>query len=88
MSMRSSRYGIQPIWLSANAIFSVGNRDSVPENTQSHSEPSAFCELSAMVVASGASGLVAGIVDDEPMCIDTVVSVSMHASQSTSHSPL
>ena len=60
----------------------------MPENTQSHSDPSAFCELSAMVVASGASGEVDGMVDDEPMCIETVVSVSWQASHSTSHSPV
>jgi hypothetical protein len=28
------------------------------------------------------------MLDDEPMCIDTVVSVSAHAAQSTSHSPV
>ena len=41
-----------------------------------------------MDVASGASGEVVGIDDDEPMCIDTVVAVSSHAAQSTSHSPV
>ena len=40
------------------------------------------------MVASGASGEVDGIDDDEPMCIDTVVSVSWQASHSTSHSPV
>src|SRR4051794_17088004 len=88
MSMRSSWYGSHPIWLSANAIFSVGKRDSVSENTQSQSDPAALCELSDIVVASGASALVVGIVEDEPMCMDTVVSVSMHACHSTSHAPL
>ena len=28
------------------------------------------------------------MLDDEPMCIDTLVSVSTHASNSTSQSPL
>ena len=39
-------------------------------------------------VASGASSDVVGIDDDEPMCIDTVVSVSSQACHSTSHSLL
>ena len=60
----------------------------MPEKTQSHTEPCAFCALSDIDVASGASGDVVGIDDDEPMCIETVVSVSSHASQSTSQSPV
>ena len=60
----------------------------MPENTQSHSEPWAFWALSDIEVASGASGEVVGIVDDEPMCIDTVVSVSSQVAQRTSHSPV
>ena len=87
-SMRSSRNGIHPTWLSAYASLMVGKRSSVRENTQSHTEPCAFCELSDIDTASGASSEVVGIDDDEPMCIDTVVSVSTHASHSTSHSPV
>ena len=60
----------------------------MPENTQSHSEPWAFWAYSDIEVASGASGEVVGMLDDEPMCIDTVVSVSTHACHSTSHSPV
>ena len=37
-------------------------------------------QLGAIVVAGGASGLVAGMVDDDPMCIETVVLVSTQAS--------
>src|SRR5436190_24399741 len=64
------------------------NRDSVPEKTQSASEPCAFCAYSDIDVASGASSAVVGMLDDEPMCIETVVAVSSHASHSTSHAPL
>ena len=60
----------------------------MPEKTQSHSEPWAFWAYSDIEVARGASGEVEGIDDDEPMCIETVVSVSWQASHSTSHSPL
>ena len=64
-----------------------GNRCSVPENTQSTKEPSAFWAYSDIEVANGASGEVVGMDDDEPMCIDTVTSASWHASHRTSHSP-
>jgi hypothetical protein len=86
--MRSSRNGIQPTWLSAYAIFSVGYRSSVRDQIQSQSEPSAFCAFNDIETASGASADVVGMLDDEPMCIDTVVSVSAHASHSGSHFPL
>src|SRR5262245_37099442 len=87
LSMRSSWNGIQPTWLSAYVILMSWNRDNVPEKTQSHSEPCAFCAYSDIDVASGASGAVLGIFDDEPMCIDTVVAVSSHAAQSGSQAP-
>jgi hypothetical protein len=35
VSMRSSRKGIQPTWLSEKAIFSRGKRTSAPESSQS-----------------------------------------------------
>src|SRR5690606_3616772 len=87
-SMRSSWNGIQPTWLSAYAILRSGKRSSVPENTQSASEPWAFWAYSDIDVASGASGEGDGMDEDEPMCIDTVVSVSSAAAQSTSQSPV
>ena len=86
--MRSIWNGIQPTWLSANAIFRSAKRDSVPENTQSASEPCAFCAYNDIDVASGASGEVDGMLDDEPMCIETVVAVSSHACHNTSHAPV
>ena len=39
-------------------------------------------------MASGASGEVVGIEEDEPMCMDTVVSVSAQVAQRTSQSPV
>src|SRR5690349_6318778 len=76
--------GIQPTWLSAYAILMSGNRASVPEKAQAATDPSALCAY--MEMASGASGDVVGIDDDEPMCIDTVVSLSSHAAHRTSQS--
>ena len=66
----------------------MGKRSSVRENTQSHSDPCAFCELSDIDTASGASSDVVGIDDDEPMCMVTTVSLSVQASHNGSHAPL
>src|SRR4029079_18573803 len=87
-SIRSSWNGSQPTWLSAYASLMFGKRRSVPENTQSHTDPCAFWAFNAIDVASGASSDVVGIDDDEPMCIDTTVSLSLHASHSGSHAPV
>src|SRR5579862_9012805 len=65
-----------------------GNRSSVREKTQSHTEPCAFWAFKDIETASGASSDVVGIDDDEPMCIDTTVAVSLQASHSGSHFPL
>src|SRR5688572_23501187 len=86
--MRSSWKGIHPTWLSAYASLILGKRSSDFDHTQSLTEPCALCALSDIDTASGASGDVVGIDDDEPMCIDTVVFVSSHASHSTSHAPV
>ncbi len=59
----------------------------MPEKIQSTTEPCAFCDDSAIEVDSGASGLVVGMVDDEPMCIEIVVSVSSQAARNGSHLP-
>ncbi len=60
----------------------------MPENTQSAREPWAFWAYSDIEVASGASGDVVGIDDEDPMCMDTVVSVSAQVDQRTSQSPV
>ena len=44
--------------------------------------------LSDMDTARGASGEVVGIDEEEPMCMETVVSVSMQAAHSESQSPV
>src|SRR5690348_9877492 len=87
-SIRSSWNGSHPTWLSAYASLMSGKRANVPENTQSHTDPWAFCALSAIDVASGASSEVVGIDDDDPMCIETTVSLSLHASHNGSHTPV
>src|SRR5262245_4011710 len=87
-SARSSTYGSQPIWPSEYASFSVGKRTSTPENKKSESDAIALLKLSVAATATGASGDVAGICDDEPMCMQTTVAVSWQAAKRGSHSPL
>src|SRR5579884_1064802 len=78
-SARSSTYGSHPIWPSEYASFSWGNRTSTPENRKSDSDAIALLKLSVAATAGGASPDVAGILDDEPMCMHTTVAVSWHA---------
>src|SRR5436189_1707564 len=86
-SARSRMYGIQPIWPSLYASFSVGNRTSTPEKRKSHSDAMALLNDSDAATATGASGDVAGMRDDEPMCMHTVVFVSAHAWKNGSQNP-
>src|SRR4029078_9142659 len=86
-SARSSTYGNQPIWPSEYASFSVGNRTSTPENKNSLRLAIALLKLSVAATATGASPDVAGICDDDPMCMHTTVFVSWHAKKNGSHSP-
>ena len=44
-------------------------------------------KLNVAATATGASPEVAGICDDEPMCMHTTVFVSWHAAKNGSHSP-
>src|SRR4029453_8798446 len=60
---------------------------SVPEKTKSSSEPMAFWNVSVELTMNGASGVVPGIFEDEPMCMHSTVSVSTHAANRGSHSP-
>ena len=55
-----------------------------PEKRKSESEAIALLKLSVAATATGASADVAGIFDDEPMCMQTTVSVSSHAAKSGS----
>ena len=56
--------------------------------TQSHTEPCALWALSDMDTARGASAEVVGIDEEDPMCMEIVVSVSSQAAQSASQSPV
>src|SRR3954467_14454837 len=47
-------------------------------------EPIAFEKVRVELTMNGASGDVAGMRDDEPMCMHTIVSVSSHARNSGS----
>src|SRR4051794_19962049 len=85
--MRSSTYGIQPTCPSEYAMVSSGKRASVPENTKSSNDPIAFWNVSTELTMNGASGVVPGIFDDEPMCMQSTVSVSWHAAKSGSQMP-
>ena len=55
-----------------------------PENRKSVSDAIALPKLSVACTAAGASGDVAGIFDDEPMCMHTTVCVSSHAAKNGS----
>src|SRR5690349_10595236 len=87
-SIRSSWKGSHPTWLSAYASLIDAKRHNEHENTQSHTGPCACCAFKAIAVASGASSDVVGMDDEEPMCIDTTVSLSLHASHSGSQAPV
>src|SRR4051794_38718191 len=81
-------YGSHPIWPSEYASFNVGKRTSTPENRKSDNDAIALLNESVAATATGASPDVAGICDDEPMCMHTTVLVSWHAVKNGSHSPL
>ena len=77
LSARSSAYGIQPIWPSEYASFNVGKRTSTPENKKSASDAIELLNDNMMSVSGGASGDAAGIFDDDPMCMQSTVRVSL-----------
>src|SRR3984885_3902892 len=55
-----------------------------PEKRKSHSDDMALPKLSAAATATGAAAEVAGIFDDEPMCMHTTVPVSSQAAKNGS----
>jgi len=57
---------------------------STPENKKSHKDDMALPKLRVAATATGASAEVAGIFDDEPMCMQTTVLVSSHAAKNGS----
>ena len=57
---------------------------STPEKRKSVSEAMALPKLSVAATATGASAEVAGIFDDEPMCMHTTVPVSSQAAKNGS----
>src|SRR3974390_20663 len=61
---------------------------STPENKKSHSDDIALPKLSVAATATGASADVAGILDDDPMCMHTTVDVSSQAAKKESQYPL
>src|SRR6478672_2004029 len=65
---------------------SSGSRTNHPENSQSASEDIALPNVSVEPTAAGASVDVDGILDDDPMCMHTVVCVSSHARRNGSQS--
>src|SRR5580692_4673311 len=54
---------------------------STPENRKSQRDDMALPKLSVAATATGASAEVAGIFDDEPMCMQTTVWVSSQAAK-------
>ena len=62
----------------------IGKRCNTPEKRKSHSDAMALLNESDAATATGASGDVAGIRDEEPMCMHTTVFVSAQARNSGS----
>src|SRR3954452_2868249 len=77
-------YGIQPTWPSDSATNSSGKRSRAPQVTQSDNACAAPWYVRASDTARGASRLVTGKVDDDPMCTLTTVPVSSQAANSGS----
>src|SRR3984957_11057611 len=61
---------------------------STPEKRKSHNDDMAFPKLRDAATATGASADVAGIFDEEPMCMLTTVPVSAQAAKNGSQYPL
>ncbi len=59
----------------------------MPENSQSLIDAMALLKLSVAATPVGASGEVAGMRDDDPMCMLIVVCVSSQAAKNGSQSP-
>src|SRR5437762_6515255 len=78
VSARSSAYGIQPIWPSEYASLRFGNWMSLAENSQSASDAIELLNASVPPTPPGASGEAAGLVDDDPMCMQMVTPQSLH----------
>src|SRR5438034_1613324 len=85
VSARSSAYGIQPIWPSEYASFNFGNSMSLAENNQSARLAIELLNASVPPTPPGASGDAAGLVDDDPMCMQRVTPVSLHTRKTGSH---
>src|SRR3954468_13710925 len=60
---------------------------STPLNRKSVIDAIALLKLNVAATATGASPDVAGICDDEPMCMHTTVLVSWHAMKNGSQAP-
>src|SRR4051812_42438036 len=60
---------------------------SFPENSQSVIDANELLNDSVTPTAAGESGPAAGLLDDEPTCMHTVVAVSLHACHSGSQYP-
>src|ERR1700722_5686018 len=59
-----------------------------PEKRKSHKEDMALPKLSVAATATGASPDVAGILEDDPMCMHTTVRVASQAAKKGSQAPL
>src|SRR5207248_9165526 len=79
---------MQPIWPSEYASFNSGNRTRTPEKRKSASDAIELLHDRRIATDGGASFDVAGIFDDDPMCMQTAVRVSSHAAKNGSQYPL
>ena len=77
-------YGIQPIWPSEYASFRFGRLHEHTGEQEVGQRRHRVAEAQRRLHRGGASGDVAGICDDEPMCMHTTVCVSSHAAKNGS----
>src|SRR5215203_2946937 len=82
--MRSKKYGIQPVPPSDSATVRFGNRSSMCDHTTSAAACTMFIGVRVYSTSIGASLEVTTSCDDVPMCMQTTVPTSEHASHNRS----
>src|SRR4051794_40431861 len=82
--MRSRKYGIQPMPPSDSATLRFGNLRNRFDQMRSAAACTMLIGVSVMRQSIGASGAVMTNDDDDPMCMHTTTSSSLHAAQNGS----
>src|SRR5205807_290546 len=86
-SMRSRKYGIQPMPPSLSAYFNRGNFFAVLDHTKSAAACTMLIGDSVISTSIGASSDVITILDEDPMCTLTTVPSSSHVAKNGSQCP-